>query len=133
MSTIAQNIYEYAARAREGEVGELDELNETQRKEVFRQVGNPKGLSPEGLSHAMESYVSALRHQADVARAFYFGHLQEGVEGLTNLPEDIRTQIDQLIWEAAGGEAIDPTLTESQNLIASAIMHSVEMRMGILE
>ncbi len=133
MSSFAKNIYEYAARIRaEGSV-ELDELNETQQKEVMRQIGDAKTVSPEGLSHAMESYVVALQHQADVARAFFCGQLQRGVEGLVGLPDDVRTEIDQLIWEAAGGEAIDPTLAESQHLIAAAIMHSVEMRMGMQE
>lgn len=111
----------------------LEELNETQKKEVLRQVGNPQGISPEGLAHAMESYVDALKHQAEVAKAFYFGRLEEGFEGLISLPEDIRMQIDQLIWDAAGGVALDPTLSDSQNLIAAAIMHSIEIRMGISE
>ncbi len=111
----------------------LEQLNDAQKKEVFRQAGNPQGISPEGLAHAMESYVVALKHQADIAKAFYFGRLEEGLEGLIGLPEDIRLQIDQLIWDAAGGEAIDPTLEESQKLIAASILHSVEIRMGISE
>jgi hypothetical protein len=133
MSTFAQTIFEIAAKTREGEFDGLGELNETQKQEVYRQMGNPNGVSPEGLAHAMESYVTALRHQAEIAKAFYFGHLQKGVEGLVELPEDIKMQIDQLIWEAAGGQPIDPMLTQSQDLIAEAIMHSLEMRMGILE
>ena len=111
----------------------LESLNETQRKEVMRQVGNPKGMSPEGLDHALEQYLVALQHQAEVAKSFYFGRLEEGFQGMYDLPDDVRLQIDQLIWEAAGEEAIDPTLPESQFLIAASILHSVEMRMGMHE
>lgn len=89
-------------------------------------------MSPEILSHAMKDYLAALEHQVEVAKAFFFGRLQEGMEGLMQLPPDIRLKIDQLIWEAAGGSAIDPTERESQSLIAAAIMHSVEERMGML-
>ena len=90
-------------------------------------------MSPEVLSHAMEEYVRALQHQVAVARAFYFGRLGEGVEGLLSLPEDVRLKIDQLIWEEAGGEAIDPTEPDSQDLISAAILHSLEERMGMHE
>lgn len=90
-------------------------------------------MSPEVLSHAMKKYVDALRHQVSVAEAFFFGRLAQGMEGLLNLPEDIRVRIDQLILDAAGGSAIDPTEKESQSLIAAAIMHSVEERMGMHE
>jgi hypothetical protein len=133
MNTFAENIYEYAARTREGEMVGLGELNKTQQGEVMRQVGDSKNVSPEGLAHAMESYVTALQHQVEVAKAFYLGRLQQGVEGLASLPDDVQTQIDQLIWESSGGEPIDPTLVDAQNLIAGAVMHSVEMRMGMLE
>ncbi len=88
-------------------------------------------MSPEILAHAMKQYVDALRHQVAIAEAFFFGRLAEGMEGLLHLPEDIRLKIDQLIWDAAGGCALDPTEKESQSLIAAAIMHSVEERMGI--
>ena len=90
-------------------------------------------MSPEGLSYAMKEYVHALRHQVAVAEAFFFGRLAEGMEGLLKLPEDVRLKIDQLIWDAAGGAAVDATEKESQSLIAAAIMHSVEERMGMLE
>lgn len=133
MSTFAQTIFEYAARTREGQSVGLDELNVTQQGEVMRQLGDAKSVSPEGLAHAMESYVSALKHQTQVAKAFFLGHLQEGVDGLMSLPDDIRTQIDQLIWDASGGEPLDPTVQDAQHLIAAAVMHSVEMRMGMLE
>lgn len=88
-------------------------------------------MSPEILSHAMKQYVDALRHQVAVAQAFFFGRLSEGMEGLLSLPEDIRLKIDQLIWEASGGSALDPREKESQSLIAAAIMQSVEERMGM--
>lgn len=90
-------------------------------------------MSPEGLSHAMKQYVHALQHQVAVAEAFFFGRLAEGMDGLLQLPADIRLKIDQLIWDAAGGAALDPTEKESQSLIAAAIMHSVEERMGLHE
>ena len=90
-------------------------------------------MSPEILSHAMKKYVEALRHQVAIAEAFFFGRIAEGMEGLLSLPAEVRIKIDQLIWDAAGGLTIDPTERESQSLIAAAIMHSVEERMGMLE
>ncbi len=110
---------------------QLSELSVKQRQEVMRQVGNAQGISPEGLEHAIEQYLLSLQHQARVAKSFFFGRLEEGFQGLYDLPDDVRMQIDQLIWEAAGGEAIDPTEAESQALIAGAILHSVEQRMGM--
>ena len=90
-------------------------------------------MSPEIMSYAMNKYVEALRHQVDVAQAFFFGKLAEGMEGLLSLPEDVRVKIDQLIWDAAGGAPIDPTDKEAQSLIAACIIHSVEDRMGLFE
>ncbi len=90
-------------------------------------------MSPEVLAHAMKEYVRALRHQVAVAEAFFFGRLAIGMEGLLKLPEDVRLKIDQLIWDASGGVAIDPTEKESQSLIAAAIMRSLEERMGLQE
>lgn len=90
-------------------------------------------MSPEVLAHAVGDYLKALQHQARVAEAFYFGRLTEGMEGLLSLPEPIRLKIDQLIWEAAGGQPIDPTEEASRGLIAAAIMYSVEERMGLQE
>ena len=89
--------------------------------------------SPEGVAYAMEKYAKALEHQVEVAKAFYLGQLAEGMEGLLLLPNDIRLRIDQLIWDAAGGMALDPTEEASQSVIAGAIMHSVEERMGMHE
>jgi len=88
-------------------------------------------MSPEIISHAMKQYLVALDDQVNVAKAFFFGHLEEGLEGLWNLPEDVRLKVDQLIWEASGGSSIDPTERASQTLIAAAIMRSVEERMGL--
>ena len=90
-------------------------------------------MSPEVLAHAIEEYIRALKHQTEVAMAFYFGRLGEGVEGLLQLPEDIRLKIDQLIWEGAGGDPIDPTEPASQELVTAAILHNVEERMGMHE
>lgn len=78
----------------------------------------------------MEKYVQALVHQIEVAKAFFFGRIVEGMEGLIRLPDDIRLKIDQLLWEAAGGKAVDPTDENARSLIAAAIMHSLEDRMG---
>ncbi|HSX26422.1 MAG TPA: hypothetical protein VLE89_05380 [Chlamydiales bacterium] len=88
-------------------------------------------MSPEGIVHAMKEYVKSLQSQADTAEAFFFGRVGEGVEGLLKLPEEVRTQIDQTIWEAAGGQALNPTEKESGQLIAAAILHSMEERMGM--
>lgn len=88
-------------------------------------------MSPEGIAHSVEKYLEALRTQAGVAEAFFNGRTAEGIEGLLALPEDIRLKIDQLIWEAAGGEAIDPTDESSSQLITAAILHSLEERMGV--
>ena len=88
-------------------------------------------MSPEILAHAMDDYVESLQLQARAAEAFFFGRVGDGVEGLRKLPSDIRDQIDHLIFEASGGEAIDPTETASNQLIAHAILHSLEERMGM--
>lgn len=88
-------------------------------------------MSPEGISYSIEQYLEALRIQAGVAEAFFNGRIAEGIEGLLTLPEDIRLKIDQLIWEETGGEMIDPTDEDSSALIAAALLHSLEERMGI--
>ncbi len=88
-------------------------------------------MSPEGLSYGMKEYVRALRHQVEVAEAFFFGRLTEGMEGLLLLPEDVRLRIDQWIWDGAGGVALDPTEKGAQQLIAAAIMRVLEERMGM--
>ncbi len=90
-------------------------------------------MSPEILSHAMKKYVHALQHQVAVAEAFYFGRLSEGMEGLLQLPQDVQLRIDQLVWDVSGGAPLDATEKETQSLIAAAIMHSVEERMGMMD
>ncbi len=122
--------------AKEVRNGKLDReaLTEKQWREVMLIAGHPvQGISSEGLAHAIERYLYSLREQANVGKSFYFGELKEGFKRLDKLPEAVRLQIERLIWEAAGGEAIDPRLPESQALISAAIMHSVEMRMDIAE
>ena len=88
-------------------------------------------MSPEGIVYAIEKYLEALYAQVGVAEAFFNGRIVEGMEGLLALPDDVRLKIDQLIWEASGGEPIDPTERGSSELIAGAILHSLEERMGI--
>jgi hypothetical protein len=84
-------------------------------------------MSPEGLSHAMTNYVASLEHQAETAKAFFIGSLTEGLAKLNQLPDEIRTQIEQLVWQITGGENPTP------DIIAAAILHSLEGRMGITE
>jgi hypothetical protein len=79
----------------------------------------------------VKKYLEALQRQSEIAQAFFYGRIEEGVEGLLQLPEDIRLKIDQLIWDASGGEAIDPTDEASGELIADAILFSLEERMGM--
>jgi hypothetical protein len=130
-TNFASNLISFAKKLKKGKL-DPSALNEKQWAEVMQLAGNPsKGVSPEVLAHAVEEYLFSLREQADVGKSFYFGDLEEGFHGLFALPEPIRLQIDQLIWDAAGGQPIDPTLRESQELIAAAIMYSIEMRMGI--
>jgi hypothetical protein len=77
---------------------------------------------------SVDRYLRALKAQAEVAKAFYFGHVAEGLAGYEALPEDVRLQIDQLIWEASFGKS-----EVSPRLVAEAIMYSIEMRMGMSE
>ncbi|PIS02381.1 MAG: hypothetical protein COT85_05125 [Chlamydiae bacterium CG10_big_fil_rev_8_21_14_0_10_42_34] len=88
-------------------------------------------MSPEGLAYAMSSYVGALKHQVAVAKSFFFGRLEEGMEGLMTLPEDVKLRVDQLIWDASKGAMLDLMEKDSQTLVAAAIMHSLEERMGM--
>ena len=90
-------------------------------------------MSPEGMAHAMGKYVESLKHQAEIAEAFFFGRVAEGIEGLLTLPEPQRLRVDQLIWEKAGGEAIDPPDEASREFIADAILFSIEEQMGMHE
>jgi len=130
-TNFAANLLNFAKEIRKGKV-DREALSETQWSEVMAFAGNPtKGISPEGLAHAVEQYLLSLREQANVGKCFYFGELERGFEALAKLPDSAKQQIDQLIWDAAGGEPLNPTLRESQELIAAAIMYSIEMRMGI--
>ena len=87
-------------------------------------------MSPEGLSHAIDLYLESLKRQAKSAEAFQFGRIGEGMEGLLDLPEEVRMRVDQLIWEKSGGEMLDPTDEASAPLITEAVLHSLEERMG---
>lgn len=104
-------------------------LNPRQQTEVLTEIGGKGSL--ELLSHGIEMYLSALKGQAAVAEDFFHGRVELGMEGLIALPEEVRLRIDQLIWEEAGGEPIDPTDENSRMKIVSAILRSVEERMGI--
>lgn len=88
-------------------------------------------MSPEVMSTAMKEYIRSLKKQIAIAEDFFFGRIAEGMSGLMQLPEDVRLKIDQLIWDASDGHTLDPSKKESRSLIAAAIMHSVEERMGI--
>lgn len=88
-------------------------------------------MSPEGAAYALKEYTKSLQSQADTAKAFFFGRVGEGMEGLLKLPEHVRKQIDQIIWEVAGEQALDPTDKESGQLIAACILQSMEERMGM--
>ena len=107
-----------------------DGLNDVQIQEVMRQIGNPKGISAEGVSYAIEQYMASLELQAEIARDVYFGRLQEGLDKLGLLPEDVRDQIDKLVWDAFGGEMVVFELGDAQKILAQAIADSLQMRMG---
>lgn len=111
----------------------IKQLNTTQCSEVMRLGAKGASMSPEVLSYAMKEYVETLKHQVEIAKCFFFGKLVQGMEGLLSLPEDVRIQVDQMIWDAAGGVPIDPTEEDSQALIAASIMQSVHQRMGLDE
>lgn len=110
----------------------LDHLSEGQRGEVEREMGSREnGISPEGVEHAIERYLASLRTQASAARSFFFGRWEEGWEQLLDLPDEVRMQIDQLIWEAAGEEALDPAAPESGKIAAAAVLRSLEKRIDL--
>jgi hypothetical protein len=125
-NTFASELKKIAEQVENG--GSLDELTETQKKEVYRSV--PQGASPEGLAHAFETYLSSLRVQAALAQHFFAGRIEEGFSAQLDLPEDVRMRIDDLIWEAAGQAPIDPTIPENQQLMAGAVLQGLEERMG---
>jgi len=125
-NTFASELKKVAEQVENG--GSLDELTETQKKEIYRSV--PQGASPEGLAHAMDTYLESLRAQAHLAQHFFAGRIEEGFQAQLDLPEDVRMRIDDLIWEAAGQAPIDPTLPENQQLMAGAVLQCLEERMG---
>lgn len=88
-------------------------------------------MSPEGAIYAIEQYLQSLKAQAKLAEHFFFGRVGEGIEGLLNLPEEIKERIDQRLWEVTGGEVVDPTDESSGKLISDAILFSLEERMGM--
>lgn len=90
-------------------------------------------MSPEGVAYAMQEYLEMLNHQVGIAKSFFLGKMAQGMEGLMHLPEDLRLNIDQWIWEAAGGLPIDPSEKESGKVIAAAMMRSLEEQMGMDE
>jgi len=88
-------------------------------------------MSPEGVSHSMLQYVEMLEHQIETAKAFFLGSTTKGIQELLKLPEDVRSRIDQWIWRAAEGASLDPNNKQAQELIAAAILRSLEERMGM--
>ncbi|MEN9654677.1 MAG: hypothetical protein RL235_789 [Chlamydiota bacterium] len=88
-------------------------------------------VGPEGLAHALESYVKTLQHQLAVAASFYYGRVGEGMDGLQAMPEHVRLRIDQILWESTGGELLDLEAKEGRALMWGAILQSIEERMGI--
>jgi hypothetical protein len=129
--TFAREMFRLAERVRnEQSPKALDELTATQKKEILQLAGQGQGMSAEGLSHAMEEYVEALRVQSRAAQSFFAGRVDEGFQALLDLPEEVRIQVDEQVEEAAGGSLVDPTLPEGYTLIAAAILQSMEERMG---
>lgn len=90
-------------------------------------------MSPEVIAYSIEQYLQELRLQAAVAEAFFHGRIAEGIEALLALPEEVRLKIDQLVWDASGGVAIDPTDEASSEIITAAILYSLEERMGVAQ
>jgi signal transduction histidine kinase len=98
------------------------ELTRTQQTEVRRYTGRASAISPEGLAFGIERYLSSLAEQAEAALSFYFGRIDEGLKRLKKLPEDVQDTIAKLIQELGSVEPF---------AVASAIMFSLELRMGI--
>jgi hypothetical protein len=129
--SFAGEIFRIAEQIREDHLPKaLDELTVTQRKEILNLVGQSRSVSAEGLAHAVEGYIEALRLHAKVAQHFFAGRVDEGFQALLDLPEEIRIQIDEFISEAADGAPMDPSLPESYSLMAAAVLRSMEERMG---
>lgn len=88
-------------------------------------------MSPEGAIFAIEEYVQSLKRQAAVAEAFFYGRIGEGMEGFFLLPESVRLQVDQLVWEASQGGSLELSDEKTGPLIAEALLFALEERMGM--
>lgn len=88
-------------------------------------------MSPEGAVYAIEEYIEGLRRQAQVAEAFFFGRIGEGMEGFFRLPESVRLRVDHLVWQSSDGKSMDLAQEEASPLIADAILLALEERMGM--
>lgn len=116
----------------EGPARCLERFNEAQREEIGRYLGSiASGVSAEGLSHALESYLTSLHQQVLIARFSFLGATEEAAELLNQLPEEIRTEVDQLVSQEA--EALERHAEEFQQetLMASALLRSLERRLGL--
>lgn len=90
-------------------------------------------MSPEGAAYAIDLYLDALKEQAEVAERFFYKKMPEARAGFEKLPSDIRLRVEQLLWEATHGEGVDFTKESQGPLIATAILHSVQERMGMMD
>ena len=107
----------------------FQELSPIQKMEIVSHTGTGP-MTPEMYAQGTEDYLQQLNSQVDVAKDFFFGRIEEGMEHLLALPNEVRQRVDQLIFEKTGGEPIDPTDERSALLITGAIMYSLEERMG---
>lgn len=89
-------------------------------------------MSPEGAAHAIKEYIQTLDHQARVAKAFFFGRFEQGMEGLLKLPLEVQAAVDALLLQKTGGEPLNIADEEAQILVAAALMRSLEERMGLI-
>lgn len=105
----------------------LAELSEEQREKVVTLAGGQG--SPEGIAHGIDLYLKHLKGIAHIGALFYEGDIERGMEGIWSLPEGLRGRLDQLLWEANGGEALDVSL--SHLVVAEALFHLLEQEMGI--
>ncbi|MDE3045380.1 MAG: hypothetical protein KGJ02_01875 [Verrucomicrobiota bacterium] len=100
----------------------------TQINEVLYPLGSTQTINREGLALAVEAYLDTLPAAAAGEVTCPAGQLEEGLEDVSfDFPEDNDLVISQMIWEKVGGYTIDPTLRESQFLIASAILFSFQV------
>lgn len=102
-----------------------ENLSKAQQREIAEIAG--ESASPEILAHAINAYVGRLREQIKVAETFYFGRMRAGMEGLSRLSEKVRQRVDEMVWQASGGNDVSP------ELVIAALMQSVEEQMGMHE